>query len=128
MANSMFTSVVWGWVFGFVDTCGFQFIKDFTIKEPLVFGGKNRLVLKNYRFQLFHKVIKLPKSRWSPPLCASMALKISKNGLEVRKLWPSDLKCGFQFYRIFLIKQLIAYFQTPEKIFKYYFIAFKVTR
>ncbi len=29
-----------------------------------------------------------PKSRWSPPLCASIALQISKNGLEVRKLWP----------------------------------------
>jgi hypothetical protein len=50
------------WVFGFVDICGFQFIKDFTIKEPSVFGGKNRLVLKNYRFQLFHKVITLPSS------------------------------------------------------------------
>jgi hypothetical protein len=37
----MFTRVGWGWVFGFVDdTCGFQFIKDFTIKEPSVFGGK----------------------------------------------------------------------------------------
>jgi hypothetical protein len=28
------------WVFGFVDTCGFQFIKDFTIKEPSVFERK----------------------------------------------------------------------------------------
>jgi hypothetical protein len=36
----MFTTVGWGCVFGFVDTCGFQFIKDFTIKEPSVFGEK----------------------------------------------------------------------------------------
>jgi hypothetical protein len=27
-----------------------------------------------------------PKSRWSPPLCAFIALKIDKNGLEARKL------------------------------------------
>jgi hypothetical protein len=57
-----------------------------------------------------------------------VALKIGKNGLEARKLWPSDLKWGSHFYRKFSIEQLIAYSQTPQKIFKYYSIAFKVTR
>jgi len=31
---------------------------------------------------------------WSPPLDAFVALKISKNGLEVRKLWPFEIEGG----------------------------------
>jgi len=34
------------WVFGFVDICGFQFIKDFTIKEPSVFGGEKQISIE----------------------------------------------------------------------------------
>jgi hypothetical protein len=29
-----------------------------------------------------------PKRKWSPPLGASVELKIDKKGLEARKLWP----------------------------------------
>jgi hypothetical protein len=32
------------------------------------------------------------------------------------------------FYKTILIKQLIAYFQTLQKIHKYYFVALKVTK
>jgi hypothetical protein len=32
-----------------------------------------------------------PKSKWSPPLCASITLKMGKNELKVRKLWPLKL-------------------------------------
>jgi len=32
------------------------------------------------------------------------------------------------FYKKFLIKQLIAYFRTPQKILKSYSVAFRVTR
>jgi len=31
-----------------------------------------------------------PKSRWIPPLGVFVALQISENGLEVRKLWPFE--------------------------------------
>ncbi len=31
-------------------------------------------------------------------------------------------------YKKFSIQELIAYFQTPQKILKYYFVAFRVTR
>jgi hypothetical protein len=32
-----------------------------------------------------------PKSSWNFPLCASIALKINKNGLEAKKLWPLEV-------------------------------------
>jgi hypothetical protein len=43
---------------------------------------------------------------WSPPLDAFVALKISKNGLEVRKLWPLEIERGGEdyFYRKFLVE------------------------
>jgi hypothetical protein len=68
-----------------------------------------------------------PKSRWSPPLCASIALKTGKNGLKVRKLWPSPSKGG-RFYKKISIEQIIAYFRTPQKRFKHYSIAFRDRR
>lgn len=40
----------------------------------------------------------------------------------------SPQSMGDQFYRNFFTKQLIAYFQTPQKIFKYYSVAFGITR
>jgi hypothetical protein len=36
------------------------------------------------------------KSRWSPPLGASVALKIGKNRLEAKKVTPSEVG-GFIF-------------------------------
>jgi hypothetical protein len=48
---------------------------------------------------------------WSRPLTAFVALKISKNGLEVRKLWPFEIEGGRggdggedHFYRKFFIE------------------------
>jgi hypothetical protein len=52
-------------------------------------------------------------SRWSPLFNASVAIEIDKNGLEARKLPP--LKIGGHFERKFLIKHLIAYFETCPK-------------
>jgi hypothetical protein len=43
------------------------------------------------------------------------------------KLWPPKVG-GIIFYKKLSIKQLIAYFRTSPKIFKYYFIALRVTR
>ncbi len=60
-----------------------------------------------------------PESRWSPPLCISITLKIGKNGLEVME---------GHFYKKISIKQLIDYFWIPQKILKYYSVAFRVTR
>jgi hypothetical protein len=60
-------------------------------------------------------------------LFASIALKIGKNGLKARKLWPPKVVGGC-FYKKFSIKQLIAYFQTSQKILKYYSVAYRVTR
>ncbi len=67
------------------------------------------------------------KRWWSPPLCASIALKIGKNGLKVRKLYlpPSE---GGWFYKKFSIEKLIAYFQTLQKIYIYYSIALRDRR
>jgi len=48
--------------------------------------------------------------------------------MDWRRETYGPLKWGSHFYRKFSIKQLIAYFQTPQKIFKYYSIAFKDTR
>ncbi len=51
-----------------------------------------------------------PKIKWSPPLCAFIKLKISRNELEMKKLWPPKVGEAGHFYRKFLIKQFIAYF------------------
>jgi hypothetical protein len=67
------------------------------------------------------------QNRWSPPLDASVALKIGKNGQEARKLWPPKVG-GVCFYRKCLIEHFIAYFGTPQKILKYYSVSFRVTR
>jgi hypothetical protein len=68
-----------------------------------------------------------PKSRWSPPLCESIALKIGKNGLKVRKLCPPPSKGG-RFLKKISIEQIISYFRTPQKIYIYYSIAFRDRR
>jgi hypothetical protein len=68
-----------------------------------------------------------PKSRWSPPLCAYIALKLRKNGLKVRKLCLPPSKAG-QFYKKISIEQIIAYFRTPPKIYIYNSIAFEDRR
>ncbi len=67
-----------------------------------------------------------PKSRWSPPLGASMALKINKNEQEMRKLQPSEVR-GVVFTERVWMEQLIAYFRSLQKILKYYSVAFRVT-
>jgi len=64
-----------------------------------------------------------PKSRWSPPLGTPITLKIGKIWLEARKL---QSRGGGLFCRKFSMKQLIAYFWTPQKALKYYCVA--VTR
>jgi hypothetical protein len=57
-----------------------------------------------------------------------VALKIGKNGLEARKLWSLDVRGTGHFYKKISNEQLIAYFQTSQKILKYYSFAFRVTR
>ncbi len=61
-----------------------------------------------------------------PSVGASIALKIGKNGLEVRKGMAPQSR-GAHFYRFFFWT-FIAYFQTPQKIFNYFLVAFRVTR
>jgi hypothetical protein len=68
------------------------------------------------------------ESRWSPPLGASVALKIGKNTLEAKKSYTIQSREGGRFYKKNWIIQLIAYFCTPQKIFKCYSVAFRVTR
>jgi hypothetical protein len=67
-----------------------------------------------------------PKSRWSPPLGTPITLKIGKIWLEARKLQSRRGGGGVFFCRKFSMKQLIAYFWTPQKALKYYCVA--VTR
>ncbi len=47
--------------------------------------------------------------------------------LEAIKLQPPKVGGG-RFYRKFSMEQRIAYFQTPQKILKYYSIAFRVNK
>ncbi len=68
------------------------------------------------------------KEWMEPPLDTSLTLKIGKNGLEARKLWSFDAGGRGHFYRKISNKQLIACFQTPQKILKYYSVAFRITR
>jgi len=49
-----------------------------------------------------------PKTRWSPPLGASMALKIGKNELETRKLQFPKVR-GVIFIKKISTKQFISY-------------------
>jgi hypothetical protein len=51
-----------------------------------------------------------PKSRWSPRLGASMALKIDKNEQEERKLQPPPKVRRIVFPEQVSMEQLIAYF------------------
>jgi hypothetical protein len=57
-----------------------------------------------------------------------LTLKIDKNGLEVRKLQPLIIRGSFWQKKILNWTTHIAYLQTPQKIVKYYFVAFRVTR
>jgi len=68
------------------------------------------------------------KSRWSPPLGAFITLKISKNKLEMRKWRPLEIGGGCHFYRKCLTELFIAYFLSPQKLLKYYFIFFRVKK
>jgi hypothetical protein len=58
---------------------------------------------------------------WSRPLTAFVALKISKNGLEVRKLWPFEIEGGEgKWGRIIFtenssLNSFIAYFSNLSK-------------
>ncbi len=56
------------------------------------------------------------KCRWSPALCASIALKIDKNGLEARKLQPFEI--GGSFYKKFSIKKAHSLFSKLSKKIK----------
>jgi hypothetical protein len=42
-------------------------------------------------------------------------IEIGKNELEVRKLWPPAPQVGGHFFKKTIPKQLIAYFQSPQK-------------
>jgi hypothetical protein len=66
-----------------------------------------------------------PKNRWSPSFGAFVALKIGKNGLEARKLRPP--KIGGSFLHKILNQIAHNLVLKPQKILKYYSIAFKVT-
>jgi hypothetical protein len=68
-----------------------------------------------------------PKNRWSSFPRAFVALKINKNGLEVKKLHPPSGE-GLFLQIIFNQTLHVAYCRTFQKILKYYFISFKVIR
>jgi hypothetical protein len=67
------------------------------------------------------------KNEWNPLLDASVALKKWQNWIKCEEITMLQNRWG-QFYRKFSIVQLIAYFHTPPKILKYYYVAFRVTR
>jgi hypothetical protein len=75
-----------------------------------------------------HHCLWCPKSGWSLVFDASVALKIGKSGLEARKLWSLDVGDRSFLQKKISNKQLIAYFQTSQKILKYYSVTFRVTR
>jgi hypothetical protein len=58
---------------------------------------------------------------WSPPLDAFIALKMSKIGLEVRKLWPFEIEGGegnggrIIFTENSSLNSFIAYFSNLSK-------------
>ncbi len=58
--------------------------------------------------------------RWSPLHGASIALKIAKNELEVRKLWPPKVEI--------LVRAAHSLLSTPSKNLKYYSVALKGRR
>jgi len=62
----------------------------------------------------------------SPRLGASMPLKINKNEQEMRKLQPSEVG-GVVFTEQVSMEKLTAYFQSLQKILKYYSVPFRVT-
>jgi hypothetical protein len=55
-----------------------------------------------------------PKTRWSPPLGASVTLKTGKNGLEVRNLRPPKVRGG-HFYKKNLNRPAHSLFQNPSE-------------
>jgi hypothetical protein len=66
-----------------------------------------------------------PKSRWSPPLGASVALKFNKNGLEARKLQSLKVR-GVVFWVKNLNGSAHSLFSNPSK--KSLNITLEVTR
>jgi hypothetical protein len=67
------------------------------------------------------------KTQMEPSSLRIYCTKIRKKWTKGKNVTAPQVR-GVHFYRNFSIKQFIAYFQTPQKIFKYYFVSFKVTK
>jgi len=55
-----------------------------------------------------------PKNRWNSPLGASVTLKVGKNGLKARKLWPPEVG-GLVFTKKNLDQTTHSLFPNPSK-------------